>query len=57
MSIEIRANSKVKNVYQSDYLYDPGSFPKEMELPLKGSENFYEKYNYLVVSSTSQQGK
>lgn len=49
-TVEIRANSKVKNVYLSDNLYDPYSMPKDMELPIKAGEDFYMKYNYVVLS-------
>ncbi len=34
-SIEIRASSKVKGVFQSDYLYSIDKIPKDMSLPLK----------------------
>ena len=37
-AVEIRANSKIKNIYQSDILYDPHSLPKDMELPKKPTE-------------------
>ena len=34
-SVEVRANSRVKNIYLSDNLYDFHTMPKDMELPLK----------------------
>lgn len=35
-SIEIRANTKIKGMFQSDYLYGPQNLPKDMEFPLRG---------------------
>lgn len=34
-TIEIRATSKVRGMFQSDVLYGPQNLPKDMELPLK----------------------
>lgn len=53
-ALEIRANSRVKNIYQSEILFDPHSFPKDMELPKKPNEDYYSKYNYFVCGQKTE---
>lgn len=36
-------------MYLSDNLYDPYTLPKDMELPVRNGEEFYTKYNYIIV--------
>ncbi len=37
-------------MYLSDNLYDPYTLPKDMELPLKKGEDFYSKFDYLIIN-------
>lgn len=48
ISVEIRASSKVKGIFQSDYLYSVDRLPKDISFPLKKDEDFFEKYHYTV---------
>ncbi len=48
-NIEIRANSKVRGIFQSDSLWGPQNLPKDMEFPLRGEETFFEKYAFVVT--------
>jgi hypothetical protein len=50
-AVEIRASSKVKGIFQANYLFSVDRMPKEMQLPLKKDENFFDKFHYFVVSS------
>lgn len=34
-AIEVRASSKVKGIFQSDYLYSVDKMPKDINYPLK----------------------
>jgi len=34
-ALEVRASSKVKGIFQSDYLFSIDKIPKDMILPLK----------------------
>lgn len=34
-AVEVRASSKVKGMFQSDYLFSIDKIPKDMVLPLK----------------------
>ena len=49
--VEVRASSKVKGIFQSDYLFSVEKMPKEMMLPLKKEECYFEKYHYFVVTN------
>lgn len=49
--IEIRASSKVKGMFQSDHLFSVDRMPKDMLLPLKKEENYFQKYHYFVEST------
>lgn len=39
--VEIRASSKVKGIFQADYLFSVDKMPKDMTLPLKKEEHFF----------------
>ena len=55
-SITIRANSKVKGIYQSDTLFDPFTIPKEMSFH-KTKEDFYSQYNYVICGEKEKAPK
>ena len=50
-SVEVRASSKIKGIFQSDYLFTVDKMPKEMTLPLKKDENYFDKYHYFVETT------
>jgi hypothetical protein len=48
--VEVRASSKVKGIFQSDYLFSVHNLPKDLIFPLRKDEAYFEKYHYFVVS-------
>lgn len=39
--VEVRASSKVKGIFQSDYLFSVDRMPKDIMFQLKKDENFF----------------
>lgn len=37
-------------MYLSDNLYDPYTLPKDMELPVRNGEDYYSRFDYLLLS-------
>ena len=48
--LEMRANSRVKGIYQSDCSYQVNQLPKDMQMPLPPGEDFFQKYHFFVQS-------
>ena len=51
--IELCATMQVKNIYTSSNLYNADILPKEMGMILARNENYYDKYQYILVKSDS----
>ena len=49
--VEVRASSKVKGIFQSDYLFSVDRMPKDIMFQLKKDENYFDKYHYFVSST------
>lgn len=49
--VEFRATMRVKGVYLGHQLWSVEELPKDLALPLHGSELFFDKYAFTVVNA------
>lgn len=52
VEVELRSTLKVKGMSMSNVFYEADDLPKDLMLPLKGGELFYDNYRYYLINGS-----